>query len=128
MKLIFKGLRWRVENSENIQIFHHPWLPRPQYFWLYIASSTEVEKMSDPSPPIEDWDWEQINIHVLSVDCEIISSIPLSFNIIDDTLIWQYEKRNKCSVWNGYRVLCSNFHSQEGSSETRVEVESGSKD
>lgn len=56
--------------------------------------------------PSGSWDTQKLRELVLSLDCDIIRSIPLNKNL-DDKLIWHYDQTVDYTVKSGYKIFMS---------------------
>ena len=89
--VVEKGIRWRVRNSSDIQVWGDRWLPRASSYevispWLFLHPDTKMSEFICQDSCC--WKEEIIRQIFLPVDVEEILSIPISSKPLGDRLIW----------------------------------------
>lgn len=100
--MIQKGLRWRIGNGENVQIYNSKWIPRPVTF--EIVSQPLLPAVSFLINEEHRWDENKIRQHFMPEDIERILQIPLPRYSEPDQLVWAHDKLGIYSVKSGYQV------------------------
>ena len=107
LEVIQKGTRWRVGNGKLIHIWEDKWLPTPTTY-----------KVISPHQPFNDfpmvfalidedskrWKVNTLKALLLLFEVETILNIPLSYNLLEDKLIWVGNKRGEFSVKSAYYI------------------------
>lgn len=93
LEVIRKGIRWRVGNGWQIHIWDDKWLPTPTTY-----------KVISPQSDFKDF---------LPFEANTILKIPLSYNLLDDSLIWIGNKRGKFTVKSAYHIAYGIVDSNE---------------
>ena len=101
--VIKNGLRWRIIDGHNVQVYKENWLLRPLTFRPVskptLPTNTLVfELINDENQ----WNERLIYNHFDKMDADRIVSIPLPRRPIKDQLLWHYEKRGQYTVKSGY--------------------------
>lgn len=100
-----KGIRWRIENGEKIQIHSSNWIPRPSTFKPILVQSLPTEsRVSELLDQNHQWNEAMINQNFANEDAEIIRNIPLPRTPQEDMVIWHYDKKGLYSVKSGYQL------------------------
>ena len=102
------GLRWRIGNGENVQIYNTNWIPRPVTFKILsqptLLEGTMVSCLINKE---HKWNENMIRQHFMPEDIERIMQIPLPRCPELDELLWAYDKQGIYSVKSGYQIA---FH------------------
>ncbi|XP_075655055.1 uncharacterized protein LOC142625252 [Castanea sativa] len=91
LEVIRKGTRWRVGNGRKIHIWEDKWLPTPTTFKVISPPSDFGDFPIVSSLIDEDTKWWKADIVYslfLPFEANTILSIPLSYNLPEDSLIW----------------------------------------
>ncbi|CAN1186841.1 Putative ribonuclease H protein At1g65750 [Linum perenne] len=110
--LVRQGLRWKVGSGCMINPFMDPWIPN-------TVNSRPVLNFSNPISYIPStvadlfncgrWDLEKINSIFDKHTVQQILSIPLSFEGVEDKLIWKLSTSGAYTVHSGYEVASGKF-------------------
>ncbi|KAK9950635.1 hypothetical protein M0R45_006113 [Rubus argutus] len=104
-ELLQKGIRWRIQNGNEVHIWGDRWLPRPWTFQVMSPVSLHpLSKVSELISSTGVWNHDLIQASFLPNDVDCILSIPLVKGMGNDTVIWHYRKDGKYSVKSGYRL------------------------
>ena len=103
--LIKYGLRWRLGNGENIQIWGDKWLPKPSTFMvssprLFMPQDMKVGDLIDKEEAT--WKVGVVDALFLPHEAEAIKAIPISSNLPEDKQIWAWSTNGVFSVKNAY--------------------------
>lgn len=106
LKLLKKGLIWRVGNGKSIQVQRDQWIPRNE--GLKVASFTcrsrirWVNQLIDPISKT----WNQGLIHrIFSVfDATEILKIKIPQGKVEDCVAWHYERNGVFTVRSAYKL------------------------
>ena len=102
-----RGLRWKVGDGQNINVWNDPWLPRP---WGFKPITLKIEDLEDLEVSglidrqTRTWDLEILQQIFLPQDVETICSIPISVRNTEDTLIWHFHPRGEFTVNSAYKA------------------------
>lgn len=116
-EILWKGVRWRVDNGNFIGIYEDQWIPRPSTFKtlsqrLLPDGTTVSFLLKDPG----NWDVQKVQRYFLSEDAECILSIPLSSSPLDDDVLWHYDKLGVFSVKSAYKIALQSLYPATASS------------
>ena len=105
--MIRKGTRWRVGNGKKIHIWKNKWLPTPITYKAIgppriIGDFPMVFALIDQDT--KRWKADLVKRTFLLFEADTILSIPLSYSLPDDKLIWMGNKRGEFSVRSAYNV------------------------
>ena len=105
--LVCKGLIKRVRTCSSISVWNDPWIPatRPRSANKNLHNSYP-DRTVDSLINLESrtWNLEAIKALVDPHDAQIIESIPLSRNPMDDRNGWHFTNNGKYSVKSGYQL------------------------
>ncbi|XP_021763062.1 uncharacterized protein LOC110727505 [Chenopodium quinoa] len=89
--LLLEGLKWRVGNGESINVLDEAWLPGSYSTALPTPNleSTGSLRGSDLMYSCKgEWDWDQVNLHLIEGDATRVRGIPLSSRNLKDIRYW----------------------------------------
>ncbi|XP_062093901.1 uncharacterized protein LOC133799929 [Humulus lupulus] len=105
--LVVEGARLKVGNGSSIRMGHDPWLPKATHrtpLSLHPELTNNlVQSLMIPVSLV--WDRDLVRDIFSPEDAEIILSIPLSLDRLEDSWYWVLEKSGLFSVNSVYRVL-----------------------
>lgn len=102
--LLSKGLRYRIGNGKNTNIFKDPWLPKETTFKPICINRDMYEmKVEEYISESGGWNLDKLNRAVIDFDINTIKNIPTNMNL-NDKIIWHYNKTGKYSVKSGYKL------------------------
>ncbi|KAK2659022.1 hypothetical protein Ddye_005555 [Dipteronia dyeriana] len=115
---------WRLDYDSVLEMDHrslstkiYKWNPRPSTFRIISPYTLGVDVVvSDMKLPFGGWNVNLVHESLLSADDDLILSLPLSNSVVENSLIWNFEKSNSYTVRSGYRVGCSIVLNQSSSS------------
>ena len=90
--LLLKGVRWRVGCGETITVWNDAWLPSPTQPRVssQVVQGFEDIKVSDLiDPAIHKWDKNLLHGLFIPHEAELIASIPLCLNKVEDVVLLQ---------------------------------------
>ncbi|KAK3183014.1 hypothetical protein Dsin_030300 [Dipteronia sinensis] len=106
--LLVKGLRWGVGDGNKIRVFKNQWIPRPISFKPITTDPRNDVKVADIlDKDHHRWDIGKLNEVMLPIDKDVILTIPISWRICSDFLLWHYDKSGVYNVQSGYHVACA---------------------
>lgn len=103
-----RGARWKVGYGDNISVWNDAWLPsldHPTVQLLAMEGFQEARVVDLINPVSHKWKPELIKCLFTPQEAELILSIPLSQNLIEDKLIWPFVSLGSYSVKSGYNNL-----------------------
>ena len=108
LEVIRRGSRWRVGNGKLIHIWEDKWLPTPTTYKV-----CSPPRLFDDFPMIsslidEDtrrWKADIVHSLFLPFKAQTILNIPLSFNLLEDTISWIGNNRGVFSINSGIMWL-----------------------
>ncbi|KAH9656895.1 putative reverse transcriptase/RNA-dependent DNA polymerase [Citrus sinensis] len=104
-QVIHKGIRWRIGNGQQVQIYKGNWIPKPTSFKPVsppsLPSDTRVAELIKED---NQWNEDMICQHFLREDAEIILRIPIPSTPMADQILWHYDKKGIYTVKSGYQV------------------------
>ncbi|KAH9784956.1 reverse transcriptase domain-containing protein [Citrus sinensis] len=104
-QVIHKGIRWRIGNGEQVEVYKGNWMPRPTSFKPVSPPSLPIDsRVSDLINAANQWNEGLINQHFGKEDAEMILRIPLPSRPMEDQIVWHYDKKGIYSVKSGYQV------------------------
>lgn len=108
LEVIRRGTRWRVGNGKLIHIWEDKWLPIPTTHKV-CSPQLDFDDFPMVSSLIDDdtkrWKVGLIRATFLPFEAETILSIPLSYILPDDSIVWIGNKRGVFSVKSAYYVV-----------------------
>ncbi|KAL3833965.1 hypothetical protein ACJIZ3_008701 [Penstemon smallii] len=120
--LVAAGLRWRVGNGENIDIWKDPWIPRPTTFKISspqnpLMQSTKVSSLIDDDLRI--WNKDLIESIFWPEEATFILSIPLGSRINQDKQIWHYTNNGQFSGRSAHHLALQMAEQESTSTATQ---------
>ncbi|KAL0011302.1 hypothetical protein SO802_006410 [Lithocarpus litseifolius] len=99
--LVKEGLRWRIGNGANIQVWEDRWLPIPSTYKVitprgFLHDDTRVQELIDTTTV--NWKQSIVDALFLPHEAEVIKGIPLSSRFPTDKLIWTETQNGIFSV------------------------------
>ena len=102
--LLLKGVRWRVGCGEDISVWNDAWLPSPTQTRVnsHVVQGFEDMKVSELINPVTH-KWDQNLLHGLFTphEAELIASIPLCLNKVEDVVVWPFTPSGCYTVKSG---------------------------
>ncbi|XP_062015373.1 uncharacterized protein LOC133731938 [Rosa rugosa] len=105
-EVLIQGLRWRVGNGENIEIWRDRWIPDsyprcpssppPQGAPQFVAELID--------PILHCWDTTKLEAYFSPADIDLILFIPLGRRRLPDRLIWHFQKQGLFTTNSAYYV------------------------
>ncbi|GAA0175469.1 hypothetical protein LIER_28636 [Lithospermum erythrorhizon] len=119
-KVLTQGIRWRVRNEKEIDIWKDLWIPRTTDFF---ARDRKVEGLNKVSQFINNGQWnEELILDLFNEeDARKILAIPLSRSHIRDRVVWHH---TNCGVYltsSGYKSARELKRNGNGRSKPRDE-------
>ena len=108
--LVLKGARWRVGSGEAISVWNDAWLPSTTHprIEAHVVPGFEDMKVSALiDPATKKWDLSMLNGLFTTQEVELISSIPLCPNAVEDVVVWPFTPSGNYTVKSGTRFLTS---------------------
>lgn len=118
LEVMRKGTRWRVGNGRLIHIWEDKWLPTPTTykviaphrlfddFLMVLALIDHKSRM---------WKVELIRAMFLPFEANTILNMPLSYNLLEDKLIWTGNRKGDFTVKSAYYIALSLVEAEEKS-------------
>ncbi|CAN0916128.1 Putative ribonuclease H protein At1g65750, partial [Linum grandiflorum] len=106
--LLFKGLRYQIGHGHSINAITDPWIPSFPPAPQTLRSTISIDPTSFRVASLiynQQWDISILNDLFLEEDVDLITSIPLPTNLIDDGIVWQYAPSGAYTVHSGYNLL-----------------------
>ncbi|XP_062017671.1 uncharacterized protein LOC133734024 [Rosa rugosa] len=106
-QVLEQGLRFQVGTGQRISVWHDRWVPRPRTFRPYSPPMEGLEELCvadliDQEDKV--WLVDLLNELFIPGEVELIASIPLSTRLVEDRLVWHYDKKGIYNVRSGYFV------------------------
>ncbi|KAL4615193.1 hypothetical protein ACB092_07G106400 [Castanea dentata] len=108
--IVRQGTWWQVGNGRAIEICKDKWLHEPSTFRLtsqaiVVPSDAKVSLLINPH--IAAWRTDTVQQFFSPDDAVAILSIPLSYRLPMDRLVWAYTPRGVFTVRSVYKVALS---------------------
>ena len=108
--IVRQGTRWHVGNGCCVEIFKDKWLHQPSTFRLTsqpiaVPFNAKVSLLIDPHTVA--WRTDVVQQFFSLDDAAAILSIPLSYRLPMDHLVWAYTPRGVFVVRSAYKVALS---------------------
>lgn len=106
-QVIERGSRWCIGNGESVHIWKDRWIPNPHSFKVispYAAQLGMELVLSLLGADRRAWDVAKVRKTFLLHEAEVVLSIPISFNLPDDSIIWAWTPNGKFTVKSAYKV------------------------
>lgn len=92
--MIHKGIRWRIGNGKQVEVYKENWMPRPTSFKPISSPSLPIDsRVSDLINAANQWNEGLINQHFAKEDVEMILRILLPSRPMEDQIVWHYDKK-----------------------------------
>ncbi|XP_035544636.1 uncharacterized protein LOC118348020 [Juglans regia] len=119
LDLLKEGLRWRVGDGQNINIWGQRWLPTPSSFRVQspnplLNTCVLVKDLMFEGRKV--WNEGFIKSIFSEEEADLIISIPLSKRDVDDRMIWGPSKKGIFSVKSAYHLEESRSRVSKGES------------
>ena len=104
--VLMRGVRWRVGCGESIGVWNDAWLPfleQPRILSSPIVGFEDIHVCDLIDPASRQWDLALLQGLFNAQELEIISSIPLCSNHVEDKLVWPYTPSGMYTVKSRYR-------------------------
>ena len=108
--LLLKGARWRVESGDAISVWNDAWLPSTAHLRIRTQVVPGFEDMKVSAlidPATKKWDSNMLHELLTTQEVELISSIPLCPNVVEDVIVWPFTPSSTYTVRLGSRFLTS---------------------
>ena len=106
--VLMRGVRWRVGCGESIGVWNDAWLlslEQPQILSSPIVGLEDIHVCDLIDPASKQWDLALLQDLSSTQEVEIISSIPLCNNHVEDKLVWPFTPSGMYTIKFGYRFL-----------------------
>ncbi|KAH9724503.1 putative reverse transcriptase/RNA-dependent DNA polymerase [Citrus sinensis] len=104
-QVIYKGIRWRIGNGQQVQIYQGNWIPRPTSFKPVSPPSLSSDiRVAELINEDNQWNEDLIYQHFLREDVDTILRIPIPSTPMGDQILWHYDKKRIYNVKSGYQV------------------------
>ncbi|KAK2645797.1 hypothetical protein Ddye_020992 [Dipteronia dyeriana] len=104
-ELVEKGSRWRVGDGTSIKIYKDRWIPRLSAFKIISPQVLgEWPMVNDLKDQEGLWDVSLIRQSFSMEEADAILSLPSSRSVIQDSLLWHFDKSGNYSVQSGYKL------------------------
>ena len=106
--LLLKGARWRVGCGDAISVWNDAWLPsktHPRIESQVVSGLEELKVSALIDPTTKKWDHNMLNGLFTPLETELILSIPLCQNTVEDTVVWPFTPSRTYTVRSGTRFL-----------------------
>ena len=107
---MLKGVRWRVGSGDAISVWNDAWLPstaHPRIEAQLVPGFEDMKVSALIDPATKKWDVNMLNGLFTPHDVELISSIPLCPNAVEDVVVWPFTPSGTYTVRFGTRFLTS---------------------
>ncbi|KAI8548092.1 hypothetical protein RHMOL_Rhmol07G0245500 [Rhododendron molle] len=104
-EILYKGLRWQVQNGESIRFWEDRWVPSSPNFRISSPKPVEcdIEEVKDVIDQVKgSWKKELLTKVVTQEEMQELLSIPISQVNRKDHLVWHYTKNGSYSVKSGW--------------------------
>ena len=103
-----KGARWRVGSGEAISVWNDAWLSsttHPRIEAQVVLGFEDLKVFALIDPAMKKWDLSMLNGLFTTQEVELISSIPLCPNVVEDVVVWPFTPSGNYTVRSGTRFL-----------------------
>lgn len=117
--MISLGLRWKIGNGRNIDIYKDNWLPRKGSAKIVSPCRPELDGAKVAAlinPATHSWDQNLVSQNFLAFEADQIKAIPLCWTDQCDHIIWPDNPDGEYSVKAGYQKLCEEANVTNASS------------
>ena len=116
LKVIKRGTRWRVGNGKVIHIWEDKWPPIPSTFKVIsppriLTDFPMVSTLIDSES--RRWKVDLVRSIFLPFEVNTIMNIPLSYNLLEDKIIWIGNKRGEFTMKSAYYIALKGVDSVE---------------
>ena len=123
-KVISKGMRWRIGDGKDINIYNDNWLPgngSAKVVSPHVPALEGAQVAALINPDSMTWNQNLIQQNFLSFEADRIKTIPLCWTEQSDRLLWPFCGNGEYSVKSGYKLLCEDEDWGAASSSDRSE-------
>uniref|UniRef100_A0A2C9VS60 RNase H type-1 domain-containing protein n=1 Tax=Manihot esculenta TaxID=3983 RepID=A0A2C9VS60_MANES len=109
-KVILRGVRVRVGDGQDINVWNSPWLPNVADGKVTTQRSEETMHLRVCDlidEQVRAWNVPKISVTFNERDKRLILSIPLSLRCVRDEWMWTHERGGTYSMKSGYQLLRS---------------------
>ena len=108
--LLLKGAWWRVGSGDAISVWNDAWLPstaHPRIEAQVVPGFEDMKVSALIDPATKKWDFNMLNGLFTSQEVELISSIPLCPNAVEDVVVWPFTPSGTYTIRSGTWFLTS---------------------
>ena len=105
--IIQRGHHWQVGNGHSLQIWRDKWLTQPSTFTLTSRPLTvpyDAKVSILINPHTRAWRTNMVSQFFSPMDVAIILSIPLSYQLPYDRMVWAFAPKGNFTVQSIYRL------------------------
>lgn len=108
LKLLKKGIIWRIGNGRSIRVWRDPWVPR-NFTRRPITGkrNCRIKWVSELLTENGAWDAIKVNQNFLPIDAEVILQMLISSRDEEDFIAWHSDKFGRFSVRSAYKLAQS---------------------
>ena len=107
LEVVRRGMRWRVGNGRLIHIWNDKWLPTPTTYKV-VFPPCDFDDYPMVSAFIDHdtrgWKVDLVKSIFLPFEADTILNIPISYNLLEDKLIWAGNRKGVFTVKSAYYV------------------------
>ncbi|XP_070018125.1 uncharacterized protein [Nicotiana sylvestris] len=103
--LLVTGLRWRISDGKNINVWPNPWIPRKNGFTpksIQMQNNLDLKVVDLIDEDTHTWKLHKISTTFEPEDVDAILSIPISIIGLNDRLLWHHSKSRNYEVKSCY--------------------------
>ena len=117
LPLLKQGIRWRIGNGTQIDVWTDPWLRDDRNFWVQMTHNVELDGLRVSDLMILgrlEWDVEMLEELLEARDDVEIKCIPLSQSFAADRQVWHFTNSGEYTIKSGYHEITQllGVHSQ----------------
>ena len=102
--LLLKGAWWRVGSGDTISVWNDAWLPsttHPRIEAQVVPGFEDMKVSALIDLATKKWDLNMLNGLFTTQEVELISSIPLCPNVVEDVVVWPFTPSGTYTVRSG---------------------------
>ena len=102
--LLLKGAWWRVGSGDTISVWNDAWLPsttHPRIEAQVVPGFEDMKVSTLIDLATKKWDLNMLNGLFTTQEVELISSIPLCPNVVEDVVVWPFTPSGTYTVRSG---------------------------